>query len=136
MDNDKKKSRRKENKPGKKPGEREKVNRNKILLKTSIDSIVGGLLSVGIFQSPTLEIETISGYLVIIGFLVLLIILLYIYALRYNNLSDFYTSSIVITISIIEVYIIGMALNQSLEIIGVVILIVLPSMLIFDKLMG
>jgi len=121
-------------KPRNKP--KESIDHKKLMLKTSIDSIIGGLLSVGIFQSPTFLINSLTGYMVILGFVVLLIILLYVYAIQYNRRIDFYTASMVLIISVVEVFLIGLALGQSIDLIIVVILIVLPSMLIFDKLMG
>ncbi len=39
----------------------------KFILKTISDCLVAGLISVGVFQSPTFAIESLNGYAVLIS---------------------------------------------------------------------
>jgi len=109
---------------------------SKFILKTIADCLVAGLISVGVFQSPTFAIESLSGYVVLAGLVFLTLLLMTIYALRFRQEKAIAGLLIALIVSIIEVGSIGYALGRSLDMMAVVWFITIPSVLIFDKILG
>lgn len=108
----------------------------KFILKTISDCLVAGLISVGVFQSPTFAIESLNGYAVLISLVLLTLLLMTIYALKFNHKEAIIGLFIALIVSVAEVYAIGYALGKSLDMIAVVWFITVPSVLIFDKILG
>ena len=109
---------------------------NKFILKTIADCLVAGLISVGVFQSPTFAIESLSGYAVLIGLVLLTFFLMTIYALKFNQEQAIKGLFIALIVSMIEIFAIGYALGESFNMIAAVWFITIPSILIFDKILG
>ena len=61
------------------------MKNSRFILKTIADCLVAGLISVGVFQSPTFAIESLSGYAVLIGTVLLTLFLMTIYALKFHE---------------------------------------------------
>ena len=112
------------------------IKDQKFFLKTVADCLVAGLISVGVFQSPTFAIESISGYAVLIGMVLLTLFLMTIYALKFKQKKAVTGLSIALVVSMIEVCAIGWALGRAFDMIIVVWFITIPSILIFDKILG
>ena len=112
------------------------MKNKKFILKTIADCLVAGLISVGVFQSPTFAIESLSGYAVLIGTVLLTLFLMTIYALKFHQKKAVTGLSIALVVSMAEIYAIGLALGKSFDIIAVVWFITIPSILIFDKILG
>ena len=109
---------------------------DKFILKTIADCLVAGLISVGVFQSPTFAIESLSGYAVLIGLVLLTLLLMTIYALKFHQKKAITGLLIALGVSMLEVFAIGFALGKSFDLIVVVWFIIIPSVLIFDKILG
>ena len=109
---------------------------NKFVLKTIADCLVAGLISVGVFQSPTFAIESLSGYAVLIGLILLTLLLMTIYALKFRQEKAIKGLFIAIMVSMAEIFAIGYALGKSFDMIAAVWFITIPSILIFDKILG
>ena len=108
---------------------------DKFTLKTIADCLVAGLISVGVFQSPTFAIESLSGYAVLIGLILLTLFLMTIYALKFHKKKTVKGLLIALIVSMVEILAIGLALGKSLDMIAVVWFITVPSVLIFDKIL-
>ena len=109
---------------------------DKFILKTIADCLVAGLISVGVFQSPTFAIESLSGYAVLIGLVLLTFLLMTIYALKFRQEKAITGLFIALVVSMAEIFAIGYALGESFNMIAVVWFITIPSILIFDKILG
>ena len=109
---------------------------DKFILKTIADCLVAGLISVGVFQSPTFAIESLSGYAVLIGLVLLTLLLMTIYALKFRQEKAITGLFIALIVSMAEIFAIGYALGESFKMIAVVWFITIPSILIFDKILG
>ena len=109
---------------------------DKFILKTIADCLVAGLISVGVFQSPTFAIESLSGYAVLIGLVLLTLLLMTIYALKFHQEKAITGLFIALIVSMAEIFAIGYALGESFNMIAAVWFITIPSILIFDKILG
>jgi hypothetical protein len=112
---------------------------DRFILKTIADCLVAGLISVGVFQSPTFAIKSFSAYATLIGLVLLVLFLIVIYALRSGEASQeraILGLFIALSVSIVEVFLIGFTLGYGLDIIAVVWFITIPSVIIFDKILG
>ena len=110
--------------------------KNKFILKTIADCSIAGLISIGAFQSPTFLIESLTGYLILVLLLFTIIFVMATYALRYREKQAIIGLSLALGLSIIEVSLIGYALGKNIEMIIVVWFITIPSIIIFDKILG
>ena len=88
------------------------MKNKKFILKTIADCLVAGLISVGVFQSPTFAIESLSGYAVLIGTVLLTLFLMTIYALKFHQKKAVTGLSIALVVSMAEIYAIGLALGK------------------------
>lgn len=111
------------------------MNVKRLLVKTLIDVLIAGMISIGIFQSPTFIIQNIFAYVPLIGIVIIIVILMRIYAGEEGTDESIFRLSIAIVVSIIEVFIIGLSLGKEIELIIVVWFITLPSVIVFDNLM-
>ena len=109
---------------------------DKFILKTVADCLVAGLISVGVFQSPTFAIDSSSGYAVLISLVLLTFLLMAIYALKFRQQKAIKGLFIAFIVSMAEIFAIGCALGESFDMIVVVWFITIPSILIFDKILG
>ena len=109
---------------------------NQFVLKTITDCLVAGLISVGVFQSPTFAIERMGAYALLIGLVLLTFLLMAIYALQYHQKKSVTGLFIALVVSMVEIFAIGTALGKNFEMIAVVWFITIPSVLIFDKILG
>jgi len=112
------------------------MKEDRFILKTVADCLVAGLISVGVFQSPTFAIESLSGYAVLIGLILLTLLLMTIYALRFRQEKAITGLFIALIVSMAEISAIGLALGKSFDMIAAVWFITIPSILIFDKILG
>ena len=112
------------------------MQKDQFILKTVADCLVAGLISIGVFQSPTFAIEKASAYSLLIGLVLLIFFLMTVYALRYHQKKAVTGLFIALVISMIEIFAIGTALGKNIDIIAVVWFITIPSVLIFDKILG
>ena len=112
------------------------MKKDQFILKTVADCLVAGLISIGVFQSPTFAIEKTSAYALLIGLVLLIFFLMAIYALRYHQQKAVTGLFIALAISMIEIFAIGTALGKTIDMIAVVWFITIPSVLIFDKILG
>ena len=110
--------------------------KNKFVLKTIADCSIAGLISIGAFQSPTFIIGSLTGYVILALLLFTILFVMATYALRYKDRKAIIGLSLALGLSIIEVSIIGYALGKSIEMITVVWFITIPSIIIFDKILG
>ena len=85
------------------------MKRNQFILKTIADCLVAGLISVGVFQSPTFAIESSGGYAVLIGLVLLTLFLMTIYTLRFRRKEAITGLFIALVVSLAEIFAIGYA---------------------------
>lgn len=83
------------------------MSKSKFILKTIADCSIAGLISIGAFQSPTFIIESLTGYVVLVLLLFTILFVMSTYAL-----------------------------GKNIEMITVVWFITIPSIIIFDKILG
>lgn len=110
--------------------------RQRFIFKTIIDGFLIGLIAIGVFLGRPPNEKPLSSYIWILCILGFIIILLIIYSIKYSDPQTLLGLFIIIFISIIEVSLIGMAFQESVADIFITILIVSPSVIIFDKLLG
>ena len=108
----------------------------KRILKTIIDVLIGGLISLGVFQSPTFVIENGFSYIPLILLIVVIVILMRVYSKEKG--MEFQTIDLLISVvvSMIEIFIIGVSIGYEVDVIIIVWFIILPTVIVFDKLMG
>lgn len=113
-----------------------KKERKRYVLKTSIDVLVGGLISIGIFQSPTFILTSGTSYIGLLLLLLLIFALMLFYSIDKDKFKITMSLILMIGLSFLEVILIGILLNESIELILVVWFIVIPSVILFDNLLN
>lgn len=109
--------------------------KGKFILKTIIDVLVGSLVSIGIFLSPTFVAENKMAYIMIGIIFLLIIVLLIIYNNKYFDLKFLFSLISSFVISLLVVLMIGISLEVDLELIFVVWLIAIPSVILIDAIL-
>lgn len=109
---------------------------NKFIFKTIVDALIGSVLSLGVFQTPTFLFDELIEWIGLVTILSFVIILMISYAVVYGSIHSVYGIGIVIAVSLLEVMLIGLVLGYGWDMILVVFLIVTPSVIVFDKLLG
>jgi hypothetical protein len=112
------------------------INREKFVFKTIIDGLIAGLIAIGIFLGRPANIKPIESYYIILGLLFVIFGFIFIYYVKYGMTESIIGLIVILFVAIIEVSIIGYAFQESTMSILIAILIVLPSVIIFDKLLG
>ena len=108
----------------------------KFILKTLADCSIAGLVSIGIFQSPTFTVQSWTGYLILMATLLIVVFLAATYALRFHQQNAILGLTIALIVSALETFIIGYGLGHSISIITIVWFATIPSVIIFDKILG
>lgn len=109
----------------------------KFLFKTVIDCLIAGLFSIGVYQSPTYVINSLGGYFFLSFLLCSIVALMIIYSKIFGNKEKIFKGIlIIVVISGIEITLIGLALNYKFDMILTVWFIIIPSVIIFDRLLN
>ena len=108
----------------------------KFIIKTIADCLLAGLLSVGIFQTILFVPSNMGSYNVLTIFFLIFFGLMLFYAWRFKKREELASLIIVSSVSMIEVFSIGVTLGKSLDTIFLVWFITVPSVFVFDKTLG
>lgn len=112
------------------------MKNKKFLFKTAIDALIAGLISIGVFHSPTLVSEMRVAYFGIVAVMMTVLILMIIYIDKYKKEVMLKGVLFALGVSFIEIMVIGFILGATIDMIIIVFSIVFPSVIIFDKLLG
>jgi len=107
------------------------------ILKTTADVLIAGLVCLEPLQQELSKIPSVLGYYIIIGILLIIIMLMYTYTTKKKGRALLTLGlGIALIISAVEIFLIGVFLEKEWEMIVLAWFIALPTVIIFDKLLG
>ena len=115
---------------------KKEIERKKFIHKTIIDGLLTGLISIGVYLGRPPNPKPVDSYVLLGLLLVLIAGVIIFYTDKYKNQTLTLGLLVVLVTSIAEVILIGVMFQESIDSIIITILIVSPSVIIFDKILG